>query len=510
MQPVLSDVDWEVKSAEHWVIRGENGAGKSTLLAAIVGKALVTRGKVEFGEGLDVQRDIRHVSFEHQRERLIKEADLEAVSQAIGHHYRGAPIIPADAPHFTKDVARRLGLSPCVAERSAATLSTGELNKGMLARALGEQPKLLLLDEVHNGLDFDARLALNGILQDMATKSQTQIVMVCHNAAEVPSFLTHTLEVENGVLSSDLYVPPQIEEQQWVFSNRRDENDDEAAAAALGQANNWNRDVISELDWKVRKGEHWAVVGPNGCGKSTLLELVHGHHPQGYANDISVLGMARGGRPQQDDSSQTNDGNTSRAEVASENIVDSSWNLFQLRQRIGVDDLGGGEKGFGEKYRIEMLRVVERGMNVFLLFQHQVVNPRLQMRYNKREKAKDVVLSGYFDTIGLYNACSLDQHDAAEKIMKKLDIWDLESVSFADLSLGQQARVLVARAMVKKPCLLILDEPCASLDAESREKLIASIDALAAGKDTTILYVTHHADSVPKCITNVLRLSINL
>jgi molybdate transport system ATP-binding protein len=200
--------------------------------------------------------------------------------------------------------------------------------------------------------------------------------------------------------------------------------------------------VFENLCWTVRSGQHWAVCGPNGSGKTTLLSLIVGDHPQAYANTVWVFGNLRGG----------------------------GGSIREIKEGIGI------------------------------------ISAELQVRYRKAVTAAEVVLSGFFDSVGLYRRASRDQQAAARAWMESLGIHPLAAKKFNHLSHGEQRMVLLARAMVKPPRLLVLDEPCQGLDSGNRRLILRTVDRIAAAGSTTVLYVSHHADETPACITRRLSL----
>ncbi|VAC48044.1 putative molybdenum transport ATP-binding protein ModF [Enterobacter hormaechei] len=118
---------------------------------------------------------------------------------------------------------------------------------------------------------------------------------------------------------------------------------------------------------------------------------------------------------------------------------------------------------------------------------------------------RNVILSGFFDSIGIYQAVSDKQHKLAQQW---LDILGMDNrvadAPFHSLSWGQQRLALIVRALVKHPTLLILDEPLQGLDPLNRQLIRRFVDVLISEGETQLLFVSHHAEDAPSCITHRL------
>ena len=180
-------------------------------------------------------------------------------------------------------------------------------------------------------------------------------------------------------------------------------------------------------------------------GKTTLLRLIAADHPQVYANDVRLMGRRRG----------------------------TGETIQEVRAPIGM------------------------------------IGIELQIAYQRSIKALDVVLSGFFDSVGLFRRPTSAQEALARQWIADMGLGGAEQTDFRHLSCGQQRLVLMARAMIKAPLLLILDEPCEGLDAQNRRQVLARIDALAQEGQTHILCVTHRPEDLPACISHVLHLAPN-
>jgi molybdate transport system ATP-binding protein len=201
--------------------------------------------------------------------------------------------------------------------------------------------------------------------------------------------------------------------------------------------------ILQDIDWTVRLGEHWALMGPNGAGKTTLLSLILGDHPQAYANNISLFGKRRG----------------------------QGESIWEVKRRIGW------------------------------------VAPELHLYHPRGVSGLHVVCSGFHDSVGLYRACTPQQRQTARQWMQRLGIESCADVSFDKLSEGEQRLVLLARALVKYPLLLILDEPCQGLDAGNRTRVSQIVDAVGNQGETSVIYVTHNPDELPRITSHVLELT---
>uniref|UniRef100_UPI0028ACE036 molybdate ABC transporter ATP-binding protein ModF n=1 Tax=Atlantibacter sp. TaxID=1903473 RepID=UPI0028ACE036 len=202
-----------------------------------------------------------------------------------------------------------------------------------------------------------------------------------------------------------------------------------------------DRPILNRLSWTVNPGEHWQIVGPNGAGKSTLLSLITGDHPQGYSNDLTLFGRRRG----------------------------SGETIWDIKKHIGY------------------------------------VSSSLHLDYRVSTTVRNVILSGYFDSIGIYQAVSDRQRKLTRQWLDILGISDKGAdAPFQSLSWGQQRLALIARALVKHPTLLILDEPLQGLDPLNRQLVRRFVDVLIGEGTTQLLFVSHHAEDAPDCITHRL------
>lgn len=203
-----------------------------------------------------------------------------------------------------------------------------------------------------------------------------------------------------------------------------------------------HKTIIEDMNWEVESGQHWAIIGLNGAGKTALLNLVCGYLYP-TKGTIRVFEKQFGRYP-----------------------------LNELRKQIGWVSLSFSEK-----------------------MQHHVDNSGIQ-----------IILSGKFASIGLYEQPSLEDIQKASGVMERMGIERLRDQPYGTMSQGEKQRILIGRALMVAPKLLILDEPCTGLDFLSKEQLLHTINKMAKEQQTTILYVTHQIDEILPIFTHTLLL----
>ncbi len=459
-RPILPRTSWTIREGEHWAVVGPNGAGKTTLVRALTGEIPVVAGSIRPADPKRLRNQAARVSFEHGR-ALLGRAEAIADSRA----FAGLPDAGPRVAEMLRPAARSLPREEIPAwvreisrlrERRLAELSSGELRRLQIALALSTAPRLLILDEPFEGVDAETRVSLAGVFGAWMT-GERAIVWVTHRPEDLPAGITHLLAVRDGRVVFQGRAGERTLARLWRALYREPAAfvGPRVAAAASGppgevlialqgiRLTHRGMPVFEDLSWTVRAGEHWAVVGPNGSGKSTLLRLLTGEHPQVYANRVELLG----GRP------------------------GPGRSLSEHRRGIGW------------------------------------VSSELHLGYRRSATAEEVVLSGFFDSIGLYRETTAAQRAAARRRLEEPGALSLAERRLSHLSSGEQRLVLLARAIVKPPRVLILDEPCQGLDPVHRRRFLDAVDRAAASGRTALIYVSHREDELPGCITHRLRLA---
>ncbi|PXY91555.1 molybdate ABC transporter ATP-binding protein ModF [Gilliamella apis] len=435
---------------------GRNGSGKSILAKALAGDQTILSGKV-----INRFKSIAHISFEYLQKIIDdewkrnntdmlsdKEDDTGLTTSEIIQEYNQDQTL-------CENLALQFGIAHLL-NRRFKYLSTGETRKTLICRTLMSKPELLILDEPFDGLDVASRANLAEILSQLSKQNIT-IVMVLNRFNEIPLFVKYIGLLANcqllkygtkDTILDDVAVKQlaNLEHLSNFTLPDSDEisvplpNDLDRIILNNGFVQYDGKAIINGLSWQVRANENWQIIGPNGAGKSTLLSLITGDHPQGYSNDLTLFGRRRG----------------------------SGETIWDIKRHIGYVS-----SSFHLDYRISL-------------------------------SVENVLASGYFDSIGLYQAPSDKQLKLVKQWLQLLDLTELAEKPFQSLSWGLQRLVLIARALVKHPTLLILDEPLQGLDYLNRELVKSWIDNLIDRGNTQLLFVSHHTEDAPKCITHRL------
>jgi molybdate transport system ATP-binding protein len=483
---VFRDTDWTFARNQQWAVVGANGSGKSLFGRALAGKIPVVSGEIRYHFRLRgryrwaPERAVAQVSFEQQRLYAgnapsaarwfsLEEEEAATVRQFLSQNSvedvnpfevvrRSRPSVAA----FGRELRRvlRLLAIDSLLDRRLLSLSNGEMRKTLLARALLRRPRLLILDDPFAGLDVAFRAHLKAILEALMRHRSLHLFLIVTHPDELPRGITHVLCVDRCRVVAQgrraaMLKHPRVRRLFGGATRRAParrlppagEVRRAATAAELVRLEGvtvryGHRAIVQNVDWTVRQGEHWVLLGPNGSGKSTLLSVIIGDHPQAYANSVRVFGRQRG----------------------------SGVDVWSLKRRIGF------------------------------------VSPELHLHFPETLGCLETVVSGLLDTNGCLRPTTPRQRSVARRWLARLGLADCEERTFGSLSAGMQRMVLLARALVKSPDLLVLDEPCQGLDLTHRGHFLRAVESLIAGGVSTVIYVTHRQDEIPRGVRRALRL----
>jgi molybdate transport system ATP-binding protein len=496
----FENTSWNIKKGQNWAILGQNGSGKSTLAKAIARKLNLLHGQIWYHFDAEEERpylkprEILTLSPETHRDFLQQYADYH---QARWQSFEGDEVPTVSQLLSAENIER---ISPfevsshkideqAYAQKRAEVIdlfkldyllgrkiihvSHGESRKVFIARLLMQSPRLLILDDAYSGLDSESRERLSSGIEALINRCSPQILFITSRPEDIPAGIDHYLVVENNhilaqgnrqeifnnkalepLLTSSLKSSAHKHFQKTAVFDSLVESYIAALKTkpvipdtALIKMHHvsvvyGNVEVLKNITWTVNPGERWVLSGHNGAGKTTLLSLILADNPQSYKNDIYLFGQKRG----------------------------SGESIWEIKQNMGL------------------------------------VSPELHIYYRKTATCRDVICSGFFDSVGLYTLCTPAQIEIAEKWLKALDMVSLGAAPFYSLSTGQQRLVLLARALVKNPPLLVLDEPCQALDDDHRRFILELLDQICAHTPITLLYVTHYQGEIPNAITHQLSL----
>jgi molybdate transport system ATP-binding protein len=469
LEPTLTIDAWSWHADQHWAVIGGNGSGKTTLAKLIADRLRPQRGTIELLDSIDPERDVYYVSFDLQKELVEHDLRYDESNERedafdVGTSVRSAILQGrktggiADARF--DELVDALGIHH-ILERGIRYISTGEGRKTLLARALLATPKILILDNPLEGLDRNARNEFAQLLETLLgghpSTKEIPLLLLVPAGSELPQGITHVLQLDRGTPTfagtraefvargSRGSRRPNAIEQPLPPPLRSDfALPKNIPLLALDGVNVSYNDtpVLTDIHWHFERGQHCHVSGPNGAGKSTLLSLISGDNHKGYGQPLWLYGKKRG----------------------------SGESVWEIKANCGI------------------------------------VNTPLQLTFVGRQRVLEVVASGLHDTIGLYDFCGGRERELTIDWIKAVGLEALAEHRFDQLSFGEQRLALLARAMVKSPPLLILDEPCLGLDGVHRDQFLMLVDRIAAQGHTQILYVNHVAEEMPACINQWLEL----
>jgi len=469
---------FEIASGQHWCIFGANGAGKTLLANLISAKRIESGNYVHYRQGFDVAHDLHTVSFEEQQRlwqrdnRLdISEFSDNAQDQGtlVWELIRGVRQQSEQDENLLQNLKDELALQSFF-DKGIRFLSSGQTRKVLIARALyaggSPSPQLLILDDPLESIDRDSQQQIALCISRHMIDNFCSI-QLCRRQQDILPGVTHMAVmarvgnelgiVEQGalneVMSTNAFLanaghktdPSKIKPSRSLplsTDKHREHDDSQQALIRLEDVTASYGDiaVLRNINWTMQGQHHVLIEGPNGCGKSTLLSLIDGENHKAYGQDVFLFGKRKG----------------------------SGETVWDVKAKFGI------------------------------------VSNELHNKYVKGWRVLDVVVSGFFDSVGLYDDSGSSEIDLAKQWLATLGIKELAQHYYHEVSFGQQRLVLLARAMVKQPRVLILDEPCVGLDDYHRQLILQTLDLIALESNTQIIYVSHVQDEKPQCINQLL------
>lgn len=450
----LKSLDWTMRSPQHWAILGPNGAGKTTFMRLIRGELhpaqgehFGTRGrrKWDFGHGpdigaLDARANIALLTADDHDAYIRDDRDLTAEEVVITGIDDTLALFgnPDERKRRrARNMLEQVGAAQ-FANRSILTLSRGQARLVLLARALVRNPAVLLLDEAFEGLDTTARRNLSTALETIAAKG-VGLVLTSHYAQDLPDCVTHALVIENG---TDKACGPARDILNTYSKQPASPLVDVPTARSSSDAPPW---LVDMVDASIDRGGKRILSDINWRIAPGDRWVVCGENGSGKS---TLTALAYGAlRPSCGSTGWF--GSHDRASI------------WDIRSRIGL------------------------------------VSPELQAGYRYNISALDLVASGFFSSVGLWDRANEAQLERATQCIEQVGLAGMEDRPVRNMSYGQLRRLIIARALVHDPDLLLLDEPCAGLDAASRREFIHVVDTLAQ-RGVAYVFVTHRREEAPR------------
>ncbi|HTO35034.1 MAG TPA: ATP-binding cassette domain-containing protein [Flavobacterium sp.] len=477
-KPIFNDFNFSVKAGDHLAITGPDFSGKSTLLKCLAGKQMLSSGTIQrqfidefikshkvedpffFSHQLTAYLDVRH-SFKN-----LQNLKSHFYQQRYNASFSGDSLTTEEFLNEAasksqwkgfwdfKKVVDLLNLDSLLSKH-LIKLSNGESRRVRLGEALIKNPLILFLNQPLVGIDVETRKKFDSIFKAISD-SKITLVIACHEN-EIPSIFNKVVKMQKGktplIYDRANFQPAEIKTEPKIIS------DLDKIPLSLKNHPKYadivkmkdvtvkynDKPVLKEINWSIKQGERWSLSGPNGSGKSTLLSLINGDHPQAYANDIILFDKKRG----------------------------SGESIWEIKKNIGF------------------------------------VSPELFQFFPANITCKKAISSGFFDTIGFFKKINADQE---KSVMQWIDLFNLSEYAnqpLRNLPATMQRLTLLARALVKNPVLLILDEPCQGFGLSQQIHFKNILDSLTQQNNITWIYVTHHQEQLPDSVTHKLILNEN-
>lgn len=320
--------------------------------------------------------------------------------------------------------------------QSLKTMSSGEQKKALLKHILSNSPDFIVLDNPFDNLDSDSQTAL----QQHLTKAShnISIIQLISRKADLLPFINTFSRLKGNVLTfyTDAYSAVGVNNSinfagAIPAAPKPIDYDDEVLIELQNVSVSYEgKPILKNIDWTIKKGEFWQLSGRNGSGKTTILSMITGENPKGYGQDLYLFGIKKG----------------------------SGESVWDIKKRIGY------------------------------------FTPAMTDKFTGYHSLEHMLISGLNDSIGLYLKPTEIQLKLAKQWLQLIEMWKLKDVHFHDLTMGQKRLAMCARAMIKHPVLLILDEPTAGLDDQSAGLFVTLVNKFAQESKTAIIFVSHRKE----------------
>jgi molybdate transport system ATP-binding protein len=318
--------------------------------------------------------------------------------------------------------------------RKLQSFSSGEKKKFFLHYCNSQKLDYLILDNPLDHLDAPSRISITVALEEISTT--TIIIQIADRLSDILHFIESRFQINDNTFQlTGIKNPEEKNNSKQITIPNTEETikfDNKILIEFKSVSVQYeNQKVLDSISWTIQKGEFWQLIGPNGSGKSTLLSLINGDNPKGYGQELYLFGQKKG----------------------------SGESIWDIKEKIGY------------------------------------FNPAMTDLFNRNQTIEQMILSGFFDSIGLYTQPTNLKLKIAQQWMSIIELTHLSKQAFSRLTIEQKRLVLIVRAMVKNPLLLILDEPIDGLDDAAILLVTKLINEILSETKTTIIYVSHRYES---------------
>jgi len=489
----FAGLNWSINPNENWIITGKIGAGKTSLVQALAGKYYLTQGQLNYPYLEATLPDIKS-TYELKR-KCIRVVSFKDDSRAFDpHSFFYAQrfnsfaadgtitvweyLMEAGFSEYEKahvDLIKRTGIFELL-DLERIKLSSGQSRKLLITKAILQQPKLLIIDNPYMGLDAKSRQEFNELLDSLVKNEGIQLILAGQYDV-LPTCISHELELDNfkiiyegNVRSKSITIsqtttllpfgkhfsllsPKELAAFKTDFDKKNKKELLQKIKTFFEKPNHledwqsiftlkntsvayFGKKVLDTINWAVKPGEKWALFGANGSGKSTLLALLFGDHPQAYANELYLFDQRRG----------------------------VGQNIWDIKKRTGF------------------------------------TSSELHFFFNAKLTAEQTIITGLFDHVYLKRAATEKEQILVDLLMAYFDVTPLKERLFQQLSTGEQRIMLLIRALIKNPPLILLDEPFQGFDLTTIQLAKDLLNNILSPQHT-LIFITHYEREIPGVVT---------